>query len=416
MARNHYFCNYTSGFRSRNVTFYPYLLTERKKHFLFCNSTPLRNTAHSPFIPHNTRMKKLLCTLALLSAFGTSFAQRFTLEGKASPDVKTIYYKNLQGSSIDSLKVDANGKFSLSGTADNKPFVLLAEKKEFDNAIAVVLNGDVRVDLPSSTVSGTSENHLLNEAQRKITPIVPQVLGYTRQLMALKQAGKTETPEFNKLYEQYVQDLGKISSIVKQSVKDHPEGLYNAALVYQYLGVMEESDIKELMTGKPACFETDLLKPIMTQLNKEAELEALRAPGKDFTDFKMATPTGAVKTLSSFVKQNKLTLVDFWASWCGPCRREMPHVKKLYADFHSKGLEIVGVSFDDSKEAWTGAIASMGLKWPQLSDLKGWQNEAGQLYGISSIPATLLIDKQGKIVAFGLRGAELEAKVAELLK
>ena len=290
------------------------------------------------------------------------------------------------------------------------------KKKEFDNAIAAVLNGDVRVDLPSSTVSGTSENHLLNEAQRKITPIVPQVLGYTRQLMALKQAGKTETPEFNKLYEQYVQDLGKISSIVKQSVKDHPEGLYNAALVYQYLGVMEESDIKELMTGKPACFETDLLKPIMTQLNKEAELEALRAPGKDFTDFKMATPTGAVKTLSSFVKQNKLTLVDFWASWCGPCRREMPHVKKLYADFHSKGLEIVGVSFDESKEAWTGAIASMGLKWPQLSDLKGWQNEAGQLYGITSIPATLLIDKQGKIVAFGLRGAELEAKVAELLK
>ena len=94
----------------------------------------------------------------------------------------------------------------------------------------------------------------------------------------------------------------------------------------------------------------------------------------------------------------------------------MPHVKKLYEDFHSKGLEIVGVSFDESKEAWTGAIASMGLKWPQLSDLKGWQCEAGQIYGIRSIPATLLIDKQGKIVAFGLRGAELEAKVAELLK
>ena len=361
-------------------------------------------------------MKKLLCTLALLSAFGTSFAQRFNLEGKASPNVKTVYYKNLQGSGIDSLKVDANGQFSLSGTADNKPFVLITEKEGFDNAIAVVLNGDVRVDLPSSTVSGTSENHLLNEAQRKITPIVPQVLGYTRELMALKQAGKTETPEFNKLYEQYLQDLGKISSIVKQSVKDHPEGLYNAALVYQYLGVMEESDIKELIAGKPACFETDLLKPIMTQLNKEAELEALRVPGKDFTDFKMATPTGAVKSLSSFVKKNKLTLVDFWASWCGPCRKEMPHVKKLYADFHSKGLEIVGVSFDESKEAWTGAIASMGLKWPQLSDLKGWQNEAGQLYGIRSIPATLLIDKQGKIVAFGLRGADLEAKVAELLK
>lgn len=358
----------------------------------------------------------MLCTLALLSAFGTSFAQRFILEGKASPGVKTVYYKNLQGSGVDSLKVDANGKFSLSGTADNKPFILLTEKSGFDNAIAAVLNGDVRVDLPTNTVSGTTENHLLNEVQSKITPLVPQILGYTRELMTLKQAGKTETPEFNKLYEQYLQDLGKISSTVKQSVKTHPEAMYNAALVYQYLGVMEESDIKELIASKPACFQTDLLKPIMEQLGKEVELEALRAPGKDFTDFKMATPTGAMKSLSSFVKKNKLTLVDFWASWCGPCRKEMPHVKKLYEDFHSKGLEIVGVSFDESKEAWTGAIANMGLKWPQLSDLKGWQCEAGQIYGIRSIPATLLIDKQGKIVAFGLRGAELEAKVAELLK
>ena len=88
----------------------------------------------------------MLCTLALLSAFGTSFAQRFILEGKASPGVKTVYYKNLQGSGVDSLKVDANGKFSLSGTADNKPFILLTEKSGFDNAIAAVLNGDVRVD------------------------------------------------------------------------------------------------------------------------------------------------------------------------------------------------------------------------------------------------------------------------------
>ena len=234
--------------------------------------------------------------------------------------------------------------------------------------------------------------------------------------MALKQAGKTETEEFSKVYQQYVQDLGKISAIVKQSVKEHPEALYNAPLVFQYLGVMEESDIKELIASKAACFESDLLKPIVTQINDEMQLEEKRTPGKDFTDFKMATPTGAVKTLSSFVKANKLTLVDFWASWCGPCRREMPHVKKLYQDFHSKGLEIVGVSFDESKEDWTGAIASMGLKWPQLSDLKGWRSEAGQIYGVRSIPATLLIDKNGKIVAFGLRGAELEAKVAELLK
>lgn len=363
-----------------------------------------------------TLMKKLLCTLALLAAVGTSFAQRFELVGKASPGVKTVYYKNLQGSGVDSLKVDAQGNFSLSGMADNKPFVLLTEKGGFDNAIAVVLNGDVRVDLPTSTVSGTTENHLLNEVQSKIAPVIPEILGYTKELMALKQAGKSDSPEFGALYQKYTESLGKISTLVKQSTKEHPEAMYNAALVFQYLGVMEEEDIKELMTSKAPFLENELLKPIVTQIAKQAELEALRAPGKQFTDFKMATPSGAVKSLSSFVKKNKLTLVDFWASWCGPCRKEMPHVKKLYADFHSKGLEIVGVSFDEDKAAWEGAIKGMELKWPQLSDLKGWRSEAGQIYGIRSIPATLLIDQQGKIVAFGLRGAELEAKVAELLK
>ena len=361
-------------------------------------------------------MKKMLCTLALLTAFSASYAQKYAIEGKASSGVKTVYYRNIQDNKIDSLTTDADGAFKLAGTADKKPFLLLGEKKDLNNALIAVLDGDVRVDFSSKTVSGTTENHLLNEVQSKLSPLVPQILEYTHQLMALKQAGKTETEEFSKVYQQYVQDLGKISAIVKQSVKEHPEALYNAPLVFQYLGVMEESDIKELIASKAACFESDLLKPIVAQINDEMQLEEKRAPGKDFTDFKMATPTGAVKTLSSFVKANKLTLVDFWASWCGPCRREMPHVKKLYQDFHSKGLEIVGVSFDENKEDWTGAIASMGLKWPQLSDLKGWRSEAGQIYGVRSIPATLLIDKNGKIVAFGLRGAELEAKVAELLK
>ena len=358
----------------------------------------------------------MLCTLALLTAFSASYAQKYAIEGKASSGVKTVYYRNIQDNKIDSLTTDADGAFKLAGTADKKPFLLLGEKKDLNNALIAVLDGDVRVDFSSKTVSGTTENHLLNEVQSKLNPLVPQILGYTHQLMDLKQAGKTETEEFSKVYQQYVQDLGKISSIVKQSVKEHPEALYNAPLVFQYLGVMEESDIKELIASKAACFESDLLKPIVAQINDEMQLEEKRAPGKDFTDFKMATPTGAVKTLSSFVKANKLTLVDFWASWCGPCRREMPHVKKLYQDFHSKGLEIVGVSFDESKEDWTGAIASMGLKWPQLSDLKGWRSEAGQIYGVRSIPATLLIDNNGKIIAFGLRGAELEAKVAELLK
>jgi thiol-disulfide isomerase/thioredoxin len=107
--------------------------------------------------------------------------------------------------------------------------------------------------------------------------------------------------------------------------------------------------------------------------------------------------------------------VDFWAAWCGPCRRENPNNVSLYADYKDKGFEILGVSFDNNREDWIKAINDDGLTWPQVSDLKGWKSAAGKLYGVSSIPHTVLLDKEGVIIAKNLRGEELREKVAELL-
>ena len=130
-----------------------------------------------------------------------------------------------------------------------------------------------------------------------------------------------------------------------------------------------------------------------------------------FVDLHMSTPDGKEMALSDYVGKGKVVLVDFWASWCGPCRAEMPNVLRVYNQYKDKGFEIVGVSFDSSKDAWMKAIGDMRLPWPQMSDLKGWESEGAKKYAITGIPATILFDKDGNIIARDLRGEELKEAV-----
>ncbi len=150
------------------------------------------------------------------------------------------------------------------------------------------------------------------------------------------------------------------------------------------------------------------------QQQQSARIDNLVPIGGDAPDFTENTPDGKPISLSSL--RGNVVLVDFWASWCKPCRMEMPNVKQVYNKYHSKGFEIIGVSLDREKSAWEGAIAQDQLPWKHVSDLGFWNNAAAQQYGVNSIPYTVLVDKDGKVIAKGLRGPELEAKLAEVLK
>ena len=140
------------------------------------------------------------------------------------------------------------------------------------------------------------------------------------------------------------------------------------------------------------------------------------AEGGQYADFTLPTLDGKQVKLSDVVAKNKITMVDFWASWCGPCRMEMPHVVQAYSKFRGKGLEIVGVSLDEKKEDWENAVKDMGLGWIQASDLKGWECSAARLYQVQGIPACVLINQKGEIVGRDLRGDELLGRLSELLK
>lgn len=184
-----------------------------------------------------------------------------------------------------------------------------------------------------------------------------------------------------------------LSGVIAGLEKDHPESYAYYATLY---ADTYEHDRPELAR----------------RLRERSRAMAQMIPGAEAPDFVQLTPSGEELNLHSL--RGRVLLVDFWASWCGPCRRDNPHIRQLFHKYKHHGFDILGVSLDTDRNRWLEAIEKDGLTWHQVSDLKGWRNEAGQLYSVTSIPHTVLLDKEGRIIARKLRGGALEDTLKEI--
>ena len=220
---------------------------------------------------------------------------------------------------------------------------------------------------------------------------------------------------------------GYIENIVASYQKKFNDRNAEISATARDLMVANKSDLATLMFIDNFAQDKSLQSDVITALheaypehplvveryNKINNPQFRTSEGSIAPELEFADPDGKIRKLSDL--RGKVVLIDFWASWCGPCRRENPHVRAMYEKYHDKGFEVFSVSLDKDANAWKGAIAKDNLTWPNhVSDLKGWGSAAAKLYGVSSIPSTFLVDKDGRIIAKGLRGEQLTAVLEQI--
>lgn len=360
--------------------------------------------------------------LLMVPGIGTAFAQKAFKETEIqgelinSQGITEISLKlpNREGSVVSSAKIDASGKFVLKASLI-EPNIYRLWINENNNLMLILTPGEsVNVkanakELGSGfTVSGSRETALLHEGMNRLA-------GFSQKMDSVNQvyqanAGSARIDSILPVLQAEYKRLDDARrEFIIAFIKTNPSSL--AGLVFiESLDMEAEFPCYDLLDkGLFAAHPTNMF---VKDLHTRVEAERQVSIGNVAPEISLPDPGGQPFTLSSL--KGKVVLIDFWASWCGPCRKENPNVVALYARYKDHGFEILGVSLDRDKEKWLQAIQDDGLVWKHVSDLQYWKSQAAKAYGVSSIPATFLLDKEGKIIAKKLRGPALEEKMKEL--
>lgn len=330
---------------------------------------------------------------------------------------KVIYFEELRASSVsllDSIILDESGKFKFGADVKNQSFYRI--KATDENSLVLILtkgetakiNADIKNLQTTAIVSNSPETEriqLLNDKEYKLYVTNDSL---KRELMKFQQL--TDVNGYVRTQNAHTSMLDERMSFIKNFIDQNPASLASLAAVERLDKEQDFAYYKKVADAlKKVMPESEYYKNLESRITEWGKL----AIGGKAPEIVLNSPNGKSIALSSL--QGEVVLIDFWASWCKPCRAENPNVVKMYNKYKNKGFEIYSVSLDKNHGAWTNAIKKDGLIWSNhVSDLKFWQSAAVKLYDVKGIPLTYLIDKEGNIIAKNLRGEALEAKLKEL--
>jgi peroxiredoxin len=374
-------------------------------------------------------MKKLFVLIVSIALFAScnnngdnnntsgkqSVSTNYTIHGTIDGDFTGTVYLKKRGDgewiTLDSTTAQ-NNSFEFKGSMGDPEiyYIMLEGNRQYcrlfaeNSEITVKINPN---DMRNPEITGSKSDKEFKGFQEQSASYENQLNEMWNNMKKAKNAGDDATA---KMWED---KLDSVDAIRRQFALDYAmknnKSVVSAFVVYLNSYSYDENQLEKVLNNfDPSVRNSEYAKI----LQERVDILKKVAIGKKATDFTMNDPDGKPVTLSSLY--GKYLLIDFWASWCSPCRAENPNLVATYNKYHSKGFNILGVSFDKDKKNWLKAIKDDHLTWLHVSDLKGWGNEAGKLYGVSAIPSNVLLDPDGIIIAKGLRGDDLNDKLKDI--